>query len=73
MFTTTSLGISFFPEFYKCLESITLHIQELNPVLRELVESIRIDTEKISDLENRQTRLTEYISQIENLMAWKNR
>lgn len=57
----------------KLLESITLHIQELNPVLRELVESIRIDTEKISDLENRQTRLTEYISQIENLMAWKNR
>ena len=25
------------------------------------------------DLENRQARLTEYISQIENLMAWKNR
>ncbi len=55
------------------LEDICSHIQELNPTLRGLVESIRIDTEKISDLENRQARLAEYISQIENLMAWKNR
>ncbi len=55
------------------LESITVHIQELNPTLRGLVESIRTDSEKISDLENRQARLSEYISQIENLMAWKNR
>lgn len=55
------------------LANITAHIQELNPTLRGLVENIRIDSEKISDLENRQARLTEYISQIENLMAWKNR
>ena len=55
------------------LENITGHIQELNPTLRGLVENIRIDSEKISDLENRQARLSEYISQIENLMAWKNR
>ncbi len=55
------------------LENITIHIQELNPTLRGLVENIKVDSEKISDLENRQTRLTEYISQIENLMAWKNR
>lgn len=55
------------------LENITSHIQELNPTLRGLVENIRIDSEKISDLENRQARLAEYISQIENLMAWKNR
>ena len=55
------------------LENITGHIQELNPTLRGLVENIRIDSEKISDLENRQARLTEYINQIENLMAWKNR
>ncbi len=55
------------------LESITGHIQELNPTLRGLVENIRIDSEKISDLENRQARLAEYIGQIENLMAWKNR
>lgn len=55
------------------LEKITSHIQELNPTLRGLVETIRIDSEKIADLENRQARLTEYISQIDNLMAWKNR
>ena len=75
--TYTEISANHLASFIKwsseLLESITLHIQELNPVLRELVESIRIDTEKISDLENRQTRLTEYISQIENLMAWKNR
>lgn len=53
--------------------NISSHIQELNPTLRGLVESIKADSEKISDLENRQTRLTEYISQIENLMAWNNR
>lgn len=55
------------------LESISNHIQELNPTLRGLVEDIRIDTEKISDLENRQARLMEYITQIENLMAWNSR
>ncbi len=55
------------------LENITNHIQELNPTLSDLVEKIRIDSEKISDLENRQARLTEYISQIENLMEWKER
>ena len=55
------------------LESICTHIQELNPSLRELVEEIRLDTEKISDLESRQARLSEYIGQIENLMAWKNK
>lgn len=55
------------------LENITSNIQELNPTLRGLVENIRMDSEKISDLENRQARLTEYISQIENLMAWKVR
>lgn len=52
---------------------ICSHIQELNPTLRGLVEKIRIDSEKISDLENRQARLSEYVGQIENLMAWKNR
>lgn len=57
----------------KLLESITSHIQELNPTLRELVEKIRIDSEKISDLENRQARLKGYIDQIQNLMAWKER
>ena len=55
------------------LESISNHIQELNPTLRDLVENIRIESEKISDLENRQTRLAEYIGQIDNLMAWKSR
>lgn len=55
------------------LENISRHIQEMNPTLRGFVENIRIDSEKISDLENRQARLTEYISQIENLMAWKTR
>lgn len=55
------------------LACITSHIQELNPTLRDLVDKIRIDSEKISDLENRQARLTEYIGQIENLMTWKNR
>ena len=55
----------------KLLESITSHIQELNPTLRDLVEEIRIDSEKISDLEKRQARLKGYINQIQNLMAWK--
>ena len=55
------------------LENITGRIQELNPTLRELVENIRIDSEKISDLENRQARLSEYVNQIDNLMSWKNR
>ena len=55
------------------LENISNHIQELNPTLRGFVEEIRIDSEKISDLENRQARLAEYVGQIENLMAWKIR
>ncbi len=55
------------------LESISLHVQELNPTLRALVEEIRVDSEKISDLENRQARLAGFTSQIENLMAWKER
>ena len=55
------------------LESICSHIQEMNPTLRDLVENIRIDTERIADLENRQARLAEYVGQIESLMAWKTR
>jgi len=55
------------------LENISNHIQELNPTLRGFVEEIRIDSEKISDLESRQARLAEYVGQIENLMAWKIR
>ena len=55
------------------LENITERIQELNPTLRGLVENIRIDSEKISDLEKRQARLSEYVNQIDNLMSWKNR
>lgn len=53
------------------LENITNHIQELNPTLRGLVEKIRIDSEKIADLEDRQARLKGYVSRIENLMDWK--
>ena len=45
----------------------------MNPTLRDLVENIRIDTERIADLENRQARLAEYVGQIESLMAWKTR
>ncbi len=55
------------------LENISNHIQEMNPTLRGLVENIRIDSEKISDLENRQARLSEYVNQIEKLMDWKSR
>ncbi len=55
------------------LENISKHIQELNPTLKGLVENIKKDSEKIADLESRQARLAEYIDQIENLMAWKNR
>ncbi len=53
------------------LASITCHIQELNPTLHGMVLNIKDDSEKISDLENRQARLAEYVSQIENLMEWK--
>lgn len=49
------------------------HIQEMNPFLKNLVEEIKKDTEKIADLENRQARLGEYVDQIENLMKWKKR
>ena len=55
------------------IERITCHIQEYNPILRKLVDEIRKDTEKIADLQDRQTRLAEYVDQIENLMSWKNR
>lgn len=55
------------------LVNISEHIQEMNPSLKNLVEEIKKDTEKIADLENRQARLSEYVSQIENLMAWKQR
>ncbi len=55
------------------LEKITNHIQELNPTLRDLVEKIRIDSEKISDLEDRRASLEGYVSRIEKLMEWKNR
>ena len=55
------------------LENISCHIQEYNPVLKELVDKIRVDSEKIADLQDRQTRLAEYVDQIKNLMAWKNR
>ncbi|MCR5500791.1 MAG: dynamin family protein [Acetatifactor sp.] len=54
-------------------ENLSNHVQELNPTLRDLVESIRVDTEKISDLESRRASLSEYVSQIESLMTWKNR
>ena len=75
--TYTKISASHKASFVKwcavLFESISNHIQELNPTLRDLVENIKIDTEKITDLEGRQERLSEYISQIENLMAWKIR
>ena len=55
------------------IENIACHIQEYNPVLRDLVDKIRIDTEKITDLQNRQAKLADYVDQIDNLMSWKNR
>lgn len=57
----------------KLLSSIYAHVREMNPTLRELVDAIRVDSERIADLENRQVRLAEYVGQIENLMSWKER
>lgn len=53
--------------------NICAHIQEMNPTLKDLVERIKIDTNRIADLESRQNRLAEYIGQIENLMTWRTK
>lgn len=70
---STSHRSSFIKWSSELLDNICNHIQELNPTLRSMVEAIKIDSEKILDLEARQARLLEYISQIENLMTWKKR
>jgi len=75
--TYTSVGESHREAFAnwsgELLANICEHIQEMNPALKDLVEKIRIDTEKIADLEKRQTRLAEYVSQIESMMVWKEK
>ena len=55
----------------KLLAEINANLTEYNPELKSIAELIRIETDKITELENNQKLIQSSLDTIKDLMAWK--